>query len=140
LIPTQRLAIELFQAARGWRGLLDERLKPHGATKAGWVLLYWLSLHPEGLTQVELAEKAGVEASTMTRLLDGLQADGLIERLPVPGDRRAKRVRLTPQTPELVRRLNAVVEAVVLELFAAFPEEEIELAAGFLGRLNGRLR
>ena len=43
---TQQLAVEVFQIARRWRALLDEKLKPVGMTKAAWAVLYWTSCSP----------------------------------------------------------------------------------------------
>lgn len=48
------------------------------------------------LTMRELAGRMSCEASNVTFIVDRLEAGGLVERTPHPGDRRAKRVRLTP--------------------------------------------
>ncbi len=54
----------------------------------------------------DLGRRAGLEPSTMTGVLDRMVRDGLVEREPDPGDRRALRIRLTDegrriQTPVL---------------------------------------
>ncbi len=113
-----QLAAEVFQVSRRWRALLDERLRVMGASKSSWVVLYWLSRTPEGLSQRELAEQVGVETSTLTRQLAAMEAQGLVERSSVDGDRRLKRVRLTdlawPQL-EQVGRITAEVREQLLE-------------------------
>jgi DNA-binding MarR family transcriptional regulator len=45
----------------------------------------------------ELAATEGVAPPTMTRLVDGLERDGLVRRVPDPADRRGVLVRVTPQ-------------------------------------------
>jgi len=46
-------------------------------------------------TQLSLARELGLDRTVMTHLIDGLEAAGLIQRTPVPGDRRAKQVAVT---------------------------------------------
>ncbi len=135
---SQQLAVELFQIARRWRTLLDERLKPAGLTKASWVVLFWLSRSPEGVTQTELAEKVGIETSTLTRQLDGMEAQGLVERRSLPGDRRAKRVTITERARPLVDQMAGITADVRTELFDGVPHDEIESAVSFLRKLNAR--
>jgi DNA-binding MarR family transcriptional regulator len=48
----------------------------------------------------ELAEAEQVEPPTMTRLVDGMQRDGYVERYPDPEDRRAVIVRATAKGTE----------------------------------------
>src|SRR6185437_1128459 len=53
----------------------------------------------------ELAEMLDLQPITLTRLVDRLCANGLIERRADPDDRRAKRLYLTPQARPLMDRL-----------------------------------
>lgn len=50
----------------------------------------------------QLARIEQVRAPTMTRLIDGLQADGLIRRFPDPSDRRVVRARVLPKGRRLL--------------------------------------
>ena len=49
-----------------------------------------------------LAATEGVSAPTMTRLVDGLERDGLVSRVPDPGDARGVLVRPTPRGRRLL--------------------------------------
>ena len=62
----------------------------------------------EGLKQAELAEMLDLQPITLTRLLDGLAENGLIERRPCGDDRRAKRLYLTPVARPLLERLGDI--------------------------------
>ena len=64
-------------------------------TRAQWAVLARLESN-EGLKQSELAEMLDLQPITLTRLVDRLCANGLIERRADPNDRRAKRLYLTP--------------------------------------------
>ena len=71
---------------------------------------------------------------SLTRLLDGLSDNGLIERRPDPEDRRAKRLYLTPAARPLLERLSVLGEELSETAFAGIdPAEEALL----LARLNG---
>jgi DNA-binding MarR family transcriptional regulator len=54
----------------------------------------------------DLAAAEGVAASTMTRLVDGLERDGLVERAPDPDDRRGVLVHATPKGTRLLHRVR----------------------------------
>jgi DNA-binding MarR family transcriptional regulator len=78
----------------------------------------------------DLAATEGVRAPTMTRIVDGLVADGLAERVPDPGDRRACLVRATAAGVEVLtgaRTARARVLATSLARLA--PEQRNALAA-----------
>lgn len=51
----------------------------------------------DGPKVVDLGRQAGLEPSTMTGLLDRMERDGLVSRVPDPEDRRAQRIRLTKE-------------------------------------------
>jgi DNA-binding MarR family transcriptional regulator len=52
---------------------------------------------PDGLKMNELSRRMMVTGGNITGITDQLVAEGLVERVEVPGDRRAYRVRLTPK-------------------------------------------
>jgi len=76
---------------------LDGFLATHGLLQGRWWVLILL-MREDDLTSTpsQLAEKSGVSRATMTRLLDGLARDGLVERLDDSSDRRKSTIRLTP--------------------------------------------
>jgi DNA-binding MarR family transcriptional regulator len=61
---------------------------------------------PGGCTQVELSRQLIMHRSNVTGLVDRLEARGLVRRQPVPGDRRAFNVTLTPAGRRLVREIH----------------------------------
>jgi MarR family transcriptional regulator, transcriptional regulator for hemolysin len=85
----------LHDLARLMRTRADQRARRRGMTRAQWVILIWLERQP-GLSQNELAALVEVEPITVGRLVDRLEARGLVERCADPKDRRVWRLRLTP--------------------------------------------
>lgn len=85
----------LHDVARLLRVDADKRARQHGMTRAQWGILIWLKRQP-GISQKELAEFLEVEPITVARLIDRLEARGMVERRPDPRDRRIWRLHLLP--------------------------------------------
>jgi MarR family transcriptional regulator, transcriptional regulator for hemolysin len=83
----------LHDVGRLLRLLADRRAASMGMTRAQWVILFWLDRQP-GLSQKELAEILEVEPITIARLIDRLEARGLVERRADSRDRRVWRLHL----------------------------------------------
>jgi MarR family transcriptional regulator, transcriptional regulator for hemolysin len=85
----------LYDVARHMRTRADQMARQHGTTRAQWLILLRLELQPD-LSQNELACIAEVAPITVARLVDRLEAAGLVKRCIDPDDRRIWRLRLTP--------------------------------------------
>lgn len=64
------------------------------------------------IRQTALAERLGVEAMTLSGLVDRLEAKGFVERQPDPADRRAKLVILTEAGSTVVRQIEPIAAAI----------------------------
>ena len=72
-------------------------LAKHGLSHGRFAIMMYLNRNPETpVNQTHLAEAYGVSKATITGLIDGLERDAMVERLPDPADRRASLVRLAP--------------------------------------------
>src|SRR5450755_1288571 len=90
----------------------------------------------EGVSQARLAELAEVEPMTMVRILDRMQADGLLERRPDPADRRARRLYLTPRARPLLDEIWRLSELTRAETFAGINRRDREAFMGMLERMH----
>ena len=79
-------------------------------TRAQWIALFWLERRP-GLSQKELAEILEVEPISAGRLIDRLEARGMVERRQDPADRRIWRLHLLPAAQRVLWDLHAEREA-----------------------------
>ena len=95
----------LHDVARLIRVDADKRARAHGMTRAQWGILIWLERQP-GLSQKELAEILEVEPITVARLIDRLEARGMVERRPDPKDRRIWRLHLCPPAYPVLREIG----------------------------------
>lgn len=135
----ESFAQELARISRSWRATLDGRLRESGFTQARWYALLQLSRGGEGMTQRELARRVGVEGPTIGRLLDGLEKQGLIERRPADGDRRANNIHLTPAAQPLLKEIARTAAALRGELLDSIPAEDLLTCIAVLRRIGDRL-
>lgn len=120
-----RFAMQLAQLSRAWRAELDRRLVGLGLSQARWLVLLHLARFQEPPTQRELAQSVGVEGPTLARLLDSLEAQGLVRRQAVLEDRRAKKITLSPEARPLIEKIEAISTQLREELFSGLDEEEL---------------
>lgn len=109
-------------------------LAPHGLSEGRFVLLFLLEAASEGLAPNLLAEQAGVTRATVTGLLDGLEREALVQRLPDATDRRALRVQLTDKGRQLARQLFAEHSRWIAGLFGPLSPAERRQLARLLGK------
>ncbi|PZM16087.1 MarR family winged helix-turn-helix transcriptional regulator [Rhizobium tubonense] len=94
----------LVICGRGWRRALNIMLTEHNLSDATAAPLITLLRHGDLVPQGVLAERVGVEGPTLVRVLDGLESDGLICRVPDDADRRIKLVQLTAEGTKVAER------------------------------------
>jgi MarR family transcriptional regulator for hemolysin len=136
VIDRGNLLFRLGRLTRRWRQVLDSEVQATGLTDATWRPLLHLHLLGDGIRQKELAASVGIEGPSLVRLLDTLVAKGLLERSEDSIDRRAKRLRLTPNGQLLVARIRETVQALDNELLGSFGDSEISGLAGYILRLE----
>src|SRR5580765_1602186 len=115
--------------------VVERRLQAAGGSLATWLILQTLG-EQEGELQRQLAERLCIEGPTMTRHLDRLEAEGLIERRHDPEDRRGTLIVSTAAGKRTSRRLMDVMKQAQADLLAGLSPAEIET----LTRLMQRVR
>lgn len=85
-----RLGFLMVTLTRQWRRFVEEQLAANGLTDATWTPLLHLRAWGDGVTQKELAERVGLDGSSLVRLLDILEGKGWVERRADAADRRSK--------------------------------------------------
>ena len=122
--------------------VLKKRLNSAGVAQVKpaylWALMnLWEN---DGQKVVELGRKSGLETSSMTGLIDRMERDGLVLRVPDPTDRRVLRINLTEDGKKVRKPVISVVETLLSELFEGASEEEIfrtiQLLQGVLEKAN----
>jgi DNA-binding MarR family transcriptional regulator len=103
--PNRALGFLMTDITRLMRRDFARRAQPLDMTEGQWRVLARLSSGNEGLSQAALAELMEVQPITLVRLIDRLEASGLVERRPAPKDRRAFQLFLTPKAQPIIDRI-----------------------------------
>ena len=99
-------------------------------------LMAQLERVPEGLRMNELSRRLMVTGGNVTGITDQLEAEGLVERVPVEGDRRAFHVRLTPAGRQQFQAMAQAHEQWIVDAFAGLTSAEIRTLHQLLGRVK----
>jgi DNA-binding MarR family transcriptional regulator len=95
----------VHDVARLMRVRFDQRARQKGMTRAQWVILARLDRQP-GLSQNEMASILEVEPISVGRLIDRLEARGLVERRADAADRRVWRLHLLPAAKSILDEIS----------------------------------
>jgi DNA-binding MarR family transcriptional regulator len=119
------------------RQLNTDLLNEHGLTLSDYEVLLRLSWADGGMMRrVDLAESVLLTASGITRLLDGLQRDGYVEKVACASDARVSYAKLTDEGHRKLAEANRTHLAGVDDLFMRrFDEEELDRLSALLARL-----
>lgn len=138
--PTNReIAFNLMDVARMLKTYADQRGRQLGISRAQWVVLVRLD-RSEGLKQSELAEILDLQPISLTRLLDRLAENGLIERRPDPNDRRANRLYLTPAARPLLEQFAGLAKELMTTVLEGVDAEAQERLLHDLTVMKDNLR
>ena len=135
----RELAFTINDVARLLRTNADQKAAQFGMTRAKWAVLARLDRF-EGLKQNELAEMLDLQPISLTRLLDGLSENGLIERRSDPNDRRAKRLFLMPAARPLLDHLSELGEDLMTTALAGLDQSESSALLTSLTTIKENLR
>lgn len=113
--PARDVLILINDVARQVRTRFDQRARAKGMTRAQWMILAMLERRP-GLSQNELASSLEVEPISVGRLIDRLEARGLVERRPDRADRRVRRLHLLPEAKPFLAEIEAQRELLSAEI------------------------
>jgi MarR family transcriptional regulator for hemolysin len=132
------LLIVLHDVARLLRTRFDQRARTKGMTRAQWVILARLSRQP-GMSQNELAGICEVEPITIGRLVDRLEARGLVERRPDPTDRRVNRLHLLSGAQPILEEITSYRDVLLDEITGGLDEPARTAMVDALLHMKNRL-
>ncbi len=94
----------------------------------------------ENISFKELADRTDLAATTLTSMVDRMEASGLVRRIPDKDDRRKTLLLLTEKARSLEADYMAVSEQMTDIFYAGFSKEEIMQCEAFLGRIYENLK
>jgi DNA-binding MarR family transcriptional regulator len=128
----------IYDVAQLVRRHADKRARMHGMTRAQWAVLARLEREP-GITQSRLAALTDVEPITIGRLVDRLEANGLIERHADRDDRRIWRLTLTRKSAAILRQIAAFRRELHEDMAQGLDDASLGTLVDCLQRMRGNL-
>src|SRR5260370_9201586 len=132
------LLVVLYAVARQMRTRADRRARTGGVTRGQWGILAHLE-RQRGLSQNELAAIVEVEPITIGRLVDRLEARGLVERRSDPRDRRVWRLQLMPAATPILREIKKYRAELHALMTAGLDPATLRVMAAGLLRMTANL-
>lgn len=132
------ITMDVYELSRAMRHYLSRATRELGFTQEQWRALWHLARN-EGLTQTSLAGLLEIQPISLTRALDRLAEQGLIERRPSPSDRRATQVYLTEKAQPVVAQLTAILNEFRTIAIDGLGVEELGRATDVLKHMRANL-
>ena len=132
-----RLWLRLLSCTTRVEDTIRQRLREQfGITLPRFDLMAQLEREPEGLAMGEVSRRMMVTGGNVTSIVDQLEREQLVQRLPVPGDRRSYRLTLTEAGRSTFATMAQAHQAWVRELLSPLSAKEQGQLATLLGTLK----
>jgi DNA-binding MarR family transcriptional regulator len=132
------LLILLHDVARMQRTRFDQWARRYGMTRAQGMILFRLLRQP-GISQNEMAALCEVEPITVGRLVDRLEARGMLERRSDPTDRRLRRLHLLPAAQPILAAIDVYKNELTDFLTGDFEPKKVEAMVDLLLHMKHKL-
>ncbi len=99
-------------------------------------LMAQLARFPDGLLMSELSQRMMVSGGNITGITDNLERDELVERVPQPNDRRAKKVRLTDKGRIAFDQMATIHATWIDEWLGGLTAQEQQHIYALLGKIK----
>ncbi|MDV7353673.1 MarR family transcriptional regulator [Rhodococcus oxybenzonivorans] len=124
----------LGMALRGYQTRFEDAVADLPGGIRGFQILSTV-VHRDPPNQLALAAHLSIDRTVLTYLLDGLVSAGVVERIPDPADRRARKIVATEAGHQLLADYEKRVAAAEADLMAGLSDSETGTLAALISRL-----
>lgn len=117
------------------RRIADAQLAREGVSLARMKLLMHLNCEHSSARAADIASFFGYSPRTVSEAIEGLERDGLVQRVPDPLDGRVKRISLTPEGQAVIAAAEPVRAQLNQAIFGVLDLEEQAQLRGVLAKL-----
>ena len=110
--------------------------KNHPTSTQEWFLVYIVQRKGQDVFRKDLETQFNVRGSTATEILKAMERKGLILREPLPQNKRAKKITLTPKGLAICQENHRRIMEIENKLLTGFEQEEIRQLLEFLSRMQ----
>lgn len=132
------ISLKVGRIRRAFRAEFERRAASLEITKAQYHVLARL-WRGDGIQSSTIARDIGMTTSTMTGVLDRLEAKELIRRTPAAADRRAVEIRLTEAGRSMRKPLQTIIEDINRKALNGFSERQKERFLRVLDKVGDNL-
>ena len=136
--PKQNIGFLMKDVTRLMRRNFMRRADGFGLTQAQMQAMAYVA-RKQGIRQVTLADMLEIQPITTARLIDKLVEEGLVERRPDPGDRRAVQLFVTAKADKLLERIYVVAAAAREDAMIGITPDMQEILISVLGQMHDNL-
>lgn len=115
----------LGRVHRLWRQAINHAVSPLELTESRWAVMVHLDHLGEGCSQHALAHQLAIEMPSLTRTLNQLEQQTLVERRPAPNDRRAHTLWFTERGRRVMADLEQHIQAVRTAIYGNLTDEQL---------------
>lgn len=133
--PAQETFLNLLLVADHLREKLERICAKHGITGGQYNILRILrGVYPEGHPRCEISARLLERAPDVTRMVDRLEKEGLVERERSQADRRLSLTRITKKGLKLIDKMTPEMEEVI-KTFGKFTKQELQIVSEICERI-----
>ena len=134
-----RMMIDMVLLVRGFRSKVDEELRKIGQSAARMETMAAILNMRGDKSQSDVARRLRIEGATVTRMVDILSKEGLVERTPDPHDRRVNLLSLTPAGESALEHIFEIYDRVRGHILHGMSDDQIDEITVVLENMIGRL-
>jgi MarR family transcriptional regulator for hemolysin len=131
--------VKMVLVVREFRHLLDEKLRTIDQSSARMETLSAILNIRGPKSQSDVAKRLRVEAATVTRMVDILSKEGLVERAADPNDRRVNLLSISPKGEMALEKIFDVYDALRFHMLEGLTAEDIETLHRICDHMMARL-
>ncbi|WP_051442182.1 MarR family winged helix-turn-helix transcriptional regulator [Arthrobacter sp. H14] len=128
------LGWHLGMVLRGYQSRFEDAVEGMAAGIRGYQILSAV-IHRDPPNQQALGAHLAIDRTVLTYLLDTLVDAGVVERVPAPSDRRARKIVATDNGRSLLAKYEQRVAAAEADLVSGLKESEVGTLASLISRL-----
>ncbi len=128
----KRLSDRIFE-----RILAEKNIDAFNGAQGRILYVLW---QQDNISLREIADKTGLAQTTLTSMIDRMEAGGLVCRVPDERDRRKTLLALTDMSRNLQRDYSEVSSRMSQIFYSGFTHEEISICEGMLERIYNNLK
>ncbi|MFQ5409541.1 MAG: MarR family winged helix-turn-helix transcriptional regulator [Methyloligellaceae bacterium] len=117
---------------------VEQNLTQHGITTAQYGVLLHL-MRGQALSLTDLSGLVFRSNSTLTSLIDRMERDGLVTRMPHENDRRVTTVKITASGEELLLGIRAAHRPFLAEMMSVLSQDELDEFSEYLLRIEEKI-